>query len=152
VGSRRKAREITLQILYQYEAETINPDQEFQKFFHNYEGNPEVFGTSQNIPEEVKAFVLTLLKGVVEKKEKIDEILQTTSKNWSLDRMARVDRNIMRIAIYELLFCNDIPVRVTINEAIEIGKKFGTSDSGAFINGILDKVSLLKSTLEDDRN
>ncbi|NIS62710.1 MAG: transcription antitermination factor NusB, partial [Proteobacteria bacterium] len=69
-----------------------------------------------------------------------DRVIEHYSSNWKVDRMAHVDRTILRIATYELLYCNDIPPRVAINEAIDIGKKYGSEDSGAFINGILDKV------------
>ena len=78
--------------------------------------------------------------GVLQNIEAIDQIIERYSSNWKIRRMACVDRNVLRLAAYELLFCQDIPAKVTINEAIDIGKKFGTHESGAFINGILDSI------------
>jgi len=86
-------------------------------------------------------FAEELVKGVTENRATIDELLTTKSKNWSLVRMARVDLSILRIAIFELLYRSDIPRNVTINEAIEVAKKFGTEDSPSFINGILDEIA-----------
>lgn len=90
--------------------------------------------------EKVRPFGLELVKGVVENKGEIDARLAETSSNWKLARMDYVDRNIIRIAVYEILFCDDIPAKVAINEAVDIGKKYGTEKSGAFINGILDSI------------
>jgi N utilization substance protein B len=86
-------------------------------------------------------FAADLVKGVTEKLGPIDELLTAKSKNWSLVRMARVDLCILRIAIFELLYRSDIPKNVTINEAIEVAKKFGTEDSPSFVNGILDEIA-----------
>jgi len=86
-------------------------------------------------------FAAELVKGVTEHRTAIDELLTAKSKNWSLVRMARVDLCILRIAIYELLYRSDIPKNVTINEAIEVAKKFGTEDSPSFVNGILDEIA-----------
>ncbi len=96
------------------------------------------FGVSKN----VKPFFLRLVEGVKEFQREIDPLIERFSENWKISRMSRVDRNIMRSAVYELLYCNDIPPKVSINEAIDIGKKFGTEDSGAFINGILDSIRI----------
>jgi len=85
-------------------------------------------------------FSARIIRGVEEHRGDLDRIIEKYSSHWKIDRMAHVDRNILRIAIYELLYCNDIPPKVAINEAIDIGKKFGSEDSGAFINGVLDKV------------
>ena len=87
-------------------------------------------------------FLLKLVKGVLANKREIDATIEKFSANWKLSRMACVDRNILRIAVFELLFCNDIPSKVSINEAVDVGKKFGTEESGAFINGILDSIRL----------
>jgi transcription antitermination protein NusB len=87
-----------------------------------------------------EAFFDRLASGVLENKERIDDLIERYSSNWKIRRMACVDRNVLRLAVYELLWCEDIPAKVTINEAIDIGKKFGTSESGAFINGILDSI------------
>lgn len=92
------------------------------------------------LTETVKPFFMEIVQGVREGLETIDDLLNRYSKNWKLSRMPVVDRNIMRMAVFELLNCPDIPASVTINEAVEIGKKYGTRDSGAFINGVLDRI------------
>ncbi len=86
-------------------------------------------------------FAEDLVQGVIENRELIDQKIHEKSKNWSIPRMARVDLNILRMATYELLIRNDIPRNVSINEAIEVAKKFGTEESPAFINGILDEIA-----------
>jgi N utilization substance protein B len=96
------------------------------------------FGVSKN----VKPFFLRLVEGVREFQHEIDALIERFSENWKISRMSRVDRNVIRVAVYELLYCDDIPPKVSINEAIDIGKRFGTEDSGAFINGILDSVRI----------
>lgn len=90
--------------------------------------------------EATHAFSRQLVMGVWEQKEKLDELISNASKHWRLQRMSVVDRNVLRIAVYEVLFLKDIPPKVSIDEAVELGKKFGTDESGAFINGILDSV------------
>lgn len=85
-------------------------------------------------------FFTELVNGVMQHKAQIDAIIERFSSNWKINRMSCVDRNIMRIAVYEILYCRDIPAKVSINEAIDVGKKYGTEDSGAFINGILDSI------------
>lgn len=87
-----------------------------------------------------EAFFLKLVNGVLETRVEIDALIERFSKNWKIDRMSCVDRNVMRIAVYELLYCQDIPAKVSINEAVDVGKKFGTEESGAFINGIMDSI------------
>jgi len=91
---------------------------------------------------EIADFYFQLADGVLSRQEELDALITAHSKNWRLSRMSGVDRNILRIAVYELLFQSDIPPRVTINEAVEIGKKYGSDESGAFVNGILDAVRL----------
>lgn len=93
-----------------------------------------------NPPDQTREYFLMLVNGVRERSAEIDRKIVGTSSNWKITRMSGVDRNILRIAVYELLFRDDIPPKVAINEAIDIGKKFGTEKSGAFINGILDSV------------
>ena len=82
-----------------------------------------------------------LVRGVAEHRRQIDDAIEGVSSNWRLDRMARVDRNVLRLAAYELLHRPDVPVKVAINEAIELGKKYGSESSGAFINGVLDRIA-----------
>lgn len=90
--------------------------------------------------EDIKQFSKALVIGTTKNIEKIDEIIKKTTEHWSIERMAIVDRSILRTAVYELLYRSDIPPTVTINEAIEISKKYSTEDSASFINGILDKI------------
>lgn len=104
----------------------------------------ENFVTSKrNLP-----FFLELINGVIEAMPEIDLAIERFSSNWKISRMSIVDRNIMRLAVYEMLFRKDIPSKVSINEAIDIGKKFGTKESGAFINGILDSIRI---ALEEEK-
>jgi N utilization substance protein B len=91
--------------------------------------------------KEIKKFALNIVRGTWEGKETIDEKIKKYALKWDLNRMAVVDRNILRMAIYELLNLNEIPPKVSINEAIELAKKYGDEDSGKFVNGILDKIA-----------
>ena len=95
-----------------------------------------------NPPDKARPFFLKLVRGVISALPKLDLIIERFSKNWRISRMSPVDRNIMRIAAYEIICCSDIPSKVSINEAIDIGKKFGTEESGAFINGIIDSIRI----------
>jgi len=128
---RRKAREIALQVLYELDVLDIDATEAIAIFW-NY------FGA----PEESRKFSSHLIEGACDKKEEIDSLISSCSDNWSLARMSRVDRNILRMAVYELLYCPDIPPKVTLNEAIDLGKMYGSENSGSFINGILDAVYL----------
>ncbi|MBT9169921.1 MAG: N utilization substance protein B [Actinobacteria bacterium] len=92
-------------------------------------------------------FVMSLVEGVAEKKEYIDDLIQESSRNWSLERMSIVDRNILRMAIYEILFMEDIPLKVSINEAVELAKTYGTDESGRFVNGVLGNIISLENGL-----
>ncbi len=89
---------------------------------------------------DIRRFYMTLIKGVIENKTQIDQLIEQFSSNWKISRMGCVDRNILRIAAYEILYCHDIPPKVSINEAVDIGKLYGTEESGSFINGILDGI------------
>jgi len=130
MGTRRKARECVLQMLYQLDA----TGEDLQVAIHNYWKVNEA-------KREAKNFANELIFGMVEKLDAIDEAIADRSTNWKLSRMASVDKNILRMAVYELLFREDIPCKVTINEAVEIAKKFGTAESGAFVNGVLDNIA-----------
>lgn len=94
------------------------------------------------VSKNAASFFNKLVEGVLAGKQQIDAIIVRYSNNWKISRMPCVDRNIMRIAVFELIYCEDIPSKVSINEAIDVGKKFGTDDSGAFINGILDGIRI----------
>ena len=89
---------------------------------------------------DVRPYFLRLVQGVLRTKTELDALIERYSEHWSLGRMSGVDRNLMRIAVFEMLCCRDIPAKVSINEAVDIGKKFGTEESGAFINGIVDGI------------
>lgn len=128
---RRKSREYALQFLFQLELSGSEFTGEVWDDF--WEG--------LNQDDEVKSFALDLAKATHSHIEELDDIIKKAAKHWSLERMAVVDRNILRVATYELHFRSDIPNSVTINEAIEIAKKFSTQESASFINGILDKIS-----------
>ena len=129
MGTRRQARESALQMLYQFELSG---------------GDPEVLLGSEvmdGLSPEVRDFATDLVKGVRDNLAEIDGLIQSHSTNWKLARMAAVDKNILRVAVFELKNRSDIPVKVTINEAVEIAKKFGSTESGAFVNGILDNIA-----------
>lgn len=130
MGSRRKARELSIQILYQMEMRESEPRPVLGLFWK-----------TEDAGEEVRQFTTELVEGVYRNRSEIDQLIEKHSLHWRLSRMAAVDRNILRLGAYELLYLHDIPTSVILNEAIEIGKKFGTEDSGAFINGILDHVA-----------
>ena len=128
---RTKAREIAVQFLYQL-------DMRGQEVMDALDS----FVRSETSDGEAVEFALRLIRGSRRMVDDADEILRGVTRNWDLRRMAIIDRNILRMAIYELLHCPDIPPKVTINEAIELGKKYSTGNSGAFINGILDRVRI----------
>ena len=131
MGIRRKARELALQALFCMDMTGDTSEEMLQRFCDHYDP-----------PAKARPFFLELIRGVNGSRALIDQLIERFSRNWRLSRMSCVDRNIMRIAVYEMLFCRDIPAKVSINEAIDIGKKFGSSESGAFINGILDSIHL----------
>jgi N utilization substance protein B len=137
MGSRRTSRICALQALYALELNPIEPYQTLRLYWDFHTPANE---DAERI-EEIQSFTAILVEGVFDHQEEIDGHIQSSSKNWKLNRMAAVDRNILRLAVYELLYVKDIPKRVSINEAIELGKKFGSEDSGSFINGVLDKIS-----------
>jgi N utilization substance protein B len=131
VGQRRQSRELALQVLFQ---------QEFDRHL-NYRDGLEIFKKSFDAAPQTWAYADALLEGVAKQRKEIDAMIQTQSAHWSLARMSLVDLNIMRVAVFELRFCGDtVPPAVAINEAIEISKKYSTTDSAAFVNGILDQI------------
>ncbi len=107
------------------------------------------FWESFKTERELRSFFTQLARGVLTHKDEIDDVINGASDNWRLSRMAIVDRNILRLSVYEILYIDDIPPSVTINEAIEIAKRYGSADSPSFINGILDNISTVnKETRE----
>ena len=129
MGKRRAARELALKFLYQTEFNSNSPDSELNSFCER-----------ANVSEETQDFTQTLIKNIFVHKKEVDVLLKKISANWVPDRMAMIDKNILRLGICELLFDSTTPPKVAINEAVEIAKKFGTEESPDFINGILDKV------------
>jgi N utilization substance protein B len=127
MGTRRRARELALQLLYQFELTDASPE-EMQAGFEEW----------RNSGEGVRDFADNLLRGTLDRIDEIDEELGYQTTHWRLERLAAVDRNILRLAMYELMFDTDTPHAVVIDEAIEIAKKYGTKDSGRFVNGVLD--------------
>jgi len=102
----------------------------------------ELFCRHFEVSRKAKPFFIRLVDGVLGCRDELDRLIERFSDNWKLSRMSGMDRNIMRIATYELIHCDDIPPKVSINEAIDIGKKYGTENSAAFINGILDGINI----------
>jgi N utilization substance protein B len=127
--SRRQARERALQVLFQVDLGGVDPVEAIAQMDEDY---GKLSGSED--------FSAELVLGVIENSAFIDGIISAISKDWSLDRIANVDRIIMRLALYEVFFCVDIPNNVSVNEAIELGKMYGGDESGKFINGILGKV------------
>ncbi|MDO8524867.1 MAG: transcription antitermination factor NusB [Candidatus Omnitrophota bacterium] len=128
---RTKARECALKILYAIDITGDDPKTCIDKYWKD----------SDERDTEVKAFANSLVLGAANKKKEIDKVISERATNWQLNRMAVIDRNILRFAAYELLFAEEIPPKVTINEAIDIAKRYGDSESGSFINGVLDKIN-----------
>jgi transcription antitermination protein NusB len=128
---RRKAREYALQVLFQLDIRKEKPSFTlFKRFWTEYEPD-----------DEVRAFTEEIVTGTYKHLKTINAKILACAKNWTLGRMAIVDRNVLRMAAYEILYRMDIPPSVTINEAIELAKKYGTDESGSFVNGILDSVA-----------
>ena len=130
MGRRRKAREVALQFLYQLDQHgAVDPAPFAEEFWARHPVDPDT-----------REFAEALVRGTKQNQGKVDELIGQCAEHWDLDRMAVVDRNLLRIAVYEMLWQPDVPPKVAINEAIEIAKKFGTAESSRFVNGVLDRV------------
>jgi len=129
LGKRRKSREFALQVLYQLDVTKQDGIKAIAQGKEHFSPN-----------EEKDEFVERIVLGVLGHGHEIDRLIEQYSENWRLERMSIVDRNILRMAIFELLYCEEIPPKVTMNEAVDLGKKYGSEDSGSFINGILDRI------------
>jgi len=129
MGKRHKARELATQILFHMEYTPGEVGDIFDLICANFES-----------PKSNRDFSRELVFGVCENRKHLDKMIRKASKNWRVERMSRVDRSILRLSAYELLFMDEIPPKVTIDEAVELAKKFGTEESSAFINGILDNI------------
>ncbi len=133
-GARRKARAIAVQALYEIDAVGHKPETVLDSLLDK-----------AGLSEENNAFVRDLVKGVLENKDKIDDNLRRFAPAWPVSQIAVIDRNILRLAILEILFDNKVPVKVSINEAVELAKNFGGDNSAKFVNGVLGSVSALAS-------
>ncbi len=129
MGRRRQARELALQALYFLDARAGDPEEAMALFHRNF-----------TPPRKAREFMDRLVQGVTANRAAIDATVERYSENWKVFRMPRVDRNVIRMAVFEMFWQADIPHSVSINEAIDLGKQYGTDDSGAFINGILDRI------------
>ena len=135
MGARRTARERALQALYQLEMGSPSAKDALEAA---WEAEPE-----EGRPgKDAETFALEIVKGVEEHRAEIDALIEQHRHNWRLDRMSRIDRNVLRLAVFELKFRADIPRKVTLNEGVELGKRFGSEESSAFINGLLDRIAL----------
>ena len=130
MGTRRKSRELALQALYQGDLAGQNDLLDFEDFCVHFQVN------KKSIPYAKK-----LVDGIQEKGEVLNQLISKYAENWRLERMSLIDRNILRLAVYEVHYQDDVPVSVAINEAVEIAKRYSTDDSGPFINGILDAMA-----------
>jgi N utilization substance protein B len=154
MGQRREARERAVQFLFQTD---LNPPENLEEALNGFwnsqqaqaianEKGRATWGEEPALPPPsaaeaaIRVFAEPLIRGVITNRERLDQEIRKYAENWDIGRMAVVDRNILRLAIFEMLFREDIPPVVSINEAVDIAKKFSTQDSGKFVNGILDRV------------
>jgi len=131
MGARRSGREAALQMLFQLEASGVTPDLAIELFWRTFEG----------ADPEGKTYADTIVRGVAENLEGIDKRVTAASQNWRIERMSRVDRNLLRLGTWELMFRADVPRAVILDEAIELAKSFGTDESSGFVNGVLDRIA-----------
>jgi N utilization substance protein B len=135
MGTRRKAREAALQVLYQIDTAGVpaaEVEQSIASFFELYDEAGD---------HEAREFAEKLVRGCAAQLDAIDAKIRDVSRHWRLERMARVDRNVMRLAVFELMSLPDVPRRVTLNEAVELAKRFGDENSASFVNGVLDRIA-----------
>jgi N utilization substance protein B len=133
-GARHKAREIALQVLYEIDSVGHNSDEAMKHIISRIE-----------VSEDVAEFAGLLVNGVIENREQLDQNIRDFAPAWPLEQISIIDRNILRLAIFEILHDNKIPVKVAINEAVELAKTFGSNNSSRFVNGVLGSVSNLVS-------
>jgi N utilization substance protein B len=140
MGMRRKGRELALQALYQLDLSGDEPTAAVRMFWAHCDA-----------PTDARTFGEDLVGGVIEERSRIDELIAASSDNWRLGRLSHVDRNILRVATYELLCRRDVPASVAIDEAIEIAKRFGSDESPTFVNGVLDQIAATVGAKERPR-
>ena len=129
MSARRKGRELALQVLYQLDMSGESSEQALRSFADSFEHTPGA-----------REFGEALVRGVLDQREQIDASIAEASEHWRLERLSRIDANVIRIAVYEMTTPPGLPPQIAINEAIEVARKFGTTDSAAFVNGVLDAV------------
>ncbi len=139
MSRRRRGRELAVQVLYQLDITGQEPQRALALFWQNFAREAEAF-----------EFAEKLVWGVWHKREEIHNLIASSAQNWRLGRMAKVDLSILRVATYELLSCPDLPPSIIINEAVEIAKRYGTEESSAFVNGILDRIAVVLGKKEQD--
>ena len=152
-GSRRRSRELALKLIYCFSEGTPEPRLLLDDFWSHFRFADDVLGepldeTDTHLPTEVVGYTEDLVIGAAGNLGLLDQTIKQYSTNWALERMAKVDLAILRLATYELLYRPDVPASVVINEAIELGKQYGTRETPAFVNGILDKISHQHRTAE----
>jgi N utilization substance protein B len=140
MGMRRKGRELALQALYQVDLSGDEPERTVRTFWEQCDA-----------PNDARTFGEDLVGGVLEERARIDDLIARSSDNWRLGRLSHVDRNILRVATYELLCRRDVPASVAIDEAIEIAKRFGSDESPTFVNGVLDHIAATVGAKERPR-
>ena len=134
---RTRSREFALQVLYQADITKESAEVSLHKFWQAH--------LDEEVESEIKSFTEQLVKGTTEHSDEIDKKISQYATNWQLKRMAVVDRNVLRMSCFELVFCDDIPPKVSINEAVELAKKYSGLEAGKFVNAILDKIRLEKN-------
>jgi len=134
---RTQSREFALQLLYQIDISEEDCELSLDRFWS--------LSTQDEVEKSVKEFTDSLVRGTIKNLKAIDDEISKYAANWELNRMAVVDRNVLRLATYEIVFCEDIPPKVSINEAVELAKKYSGIQSGKFVNGILDKIKSEKN-------
>lgn len=131
MGARRSGREAALQMLFQLEASSISSAQAIELFWRTFE----------DADPEGRPYADAIVTGVAEHMDAIDKRVVSASQNWRLERMSRVDRNLLRLGTWELMFKRDVPRAVILDEAVELAKSFGTDESSGFVNGVLDRIA-----------
>lgn len=131
MGARRSGREAALQMLFQLEASSVSPAQAIELFWRTFE----------DADPEGRPYADAIVRGVAENLEAIDKRVVSASQNWRIERMSRVDRNLLRLGTWELTFKGDVPRAVILDEAVELAKSFGTDESSGFVNGVLDRIA-----------
>jgi N utilization substance protein B len=140
MGARHSGREAALQMLFQIEASEVSADKAVELFWRTFEADPDG-----------RAYADALVRGVEAELEAIDKKITSASQNWRIERMSRVDRNLLRLGTWELMTKPDIPRAVVLDEAIELAKAYGTEESSGFVNGVLDRIANDLGRKDEDR-